>query len=117
MEFDDYQNFTETTAQYPRTVQDLDPNANIGLFYVALGLAGEAGEIANKVKKVLRDNNGVLTPEKAAELSKELGDSCWYLAATARELGRTLNEVAHENVAKLTDRKERGVIKGDGDNR
>lgn len=85
--------------------------------YAVLGLVGEAGELANKIKKVIRDNNGVMSDEKLKEIGKELGDTCWYQSALARELGLEMDDIAKENLEKLFSRKERGVLKGDGDNR
>ena len=108
MNFQEYQAATATTAIYPR---------EIGLAYVALGLAGEAGEIANKVKKIYRDNGGVLTPEKAAVLKDELSDVLWYVSQLATEIDTSLESVAIDNISKLTSRKERGTLMGEGDNR
>jgi NTP pyrophosphatase (non-canonical NTP hydrolase) len=106
--FYEYQSGAESTAMYP---------AEIGLAYVTLGLAGEAGEIANKVKKVYRDQQGVPTAETVEKLADELGDVLWYCAMLASELGYNLADVASRNYEKLMSRKERGVIRGDGDNR
>lgn len=100
---DGYQTFTQSTAIYP---------ANKGLEYVALGLASEAGEFAGKIKKFIRD--GVLDKEAAVA---ELGDILWYLARAAEELDTLLSTAARINVDKLTDRFNRGVIKGNGDYR
>jgi NTP pyrophosphatase (non-canonical NTP hydrolase) len=111
--FDLYQDNTGLTALYPGA----GTGDSQALAYVALGLAGEAGEIANKVKKVLRDDNGVLSKDKADEISKELGDVLWYLARVAEEIGTRLGGVAEGNLAKLFDRQARGVIQGSGDNR
>lgn len=85
--------------------------------YAVLGLVGEAGELANKIKKVIRDNNGVMSDEKLKEIGKELGDTEWYQSALAKELGLSMDDIAQENIAKLFSRKERGVLQGDGDNR
>lgn len=87
------------------------------LIYPTLGLCGEAGEMANKVKKILRDNNGQISEEVKQNLIAELGDVLWYVAAIATDLGADLNSVAAENIAKLNSRKERNVIGGSGDNR
>lgn len=87
------------------------------IVYPTLGLAGEAGELANKVKKVLRDNSGEFTPEKKEEIAYELGDILWYCAALANDLGYTLGELAQANLDKLKSRQERNVIGGSGDNR
>ena len=73
--------------------------------------------MAEKIKKVIRDNGGVITEEKREELKKEIGDVLWYAAGLSAELGLSLEDVAAFNIAKLQSRKERGVIKGSGDNR
>lgn len=103
MNLNDYQDIAQSTAVYP--------NAR-GLEYVALGLAGEAGEFANKVKKVIRDG----TYDQAA-LADELGDVLWYLAMAAYEIDVSLSWIAQRNVTKLAERKRAGTLKGSGDNR
>jgi NTP pyrophosphatase (non-canonical NTP hydrolase) len=85
--------------------------------YPILGLVGEAGELANKYKKVLRDHGGIMPEDKLKELRSELGDCAWYLATIARDLDITLEEVCAENLVKLESRMERNVIAGSGDNR
>ena len=87
------------------------------IFYPALGLAGEAGEVCNKVKKIFRDNNGQLTEEKREELAAEIGDVLWYCAALANDLGLSLDIIAGLNISKLNLRKQAGTIGGSGDNR
>jgi NTP pyrophosphatase (non-canonical NTP hydrolase) len=87
------------------------------LIYPTLGLAGEAGEIANKVKKILRDNSGNLQESVREDLICELGDVLWYIAALATDLNVELSEVASKNIEKLNSRKNRGTIGGSGDNR
>jgi NTP pyrophosphatase (non-canonical NTP hydrolase) len=87
------------------------------LIYPTLGLAGEAGEMANKVKKVLRDNAGELSDEVRKDLIKELGDVMWYCAALATDLGTSLGEICFVNIEKLKSRQERNQIGGSGDNR
>jgi len=114
MRLSDYQRGATETAVYPE-------QGNVGgLMYAALGLAGEAGEIANKVKKVFRDG-ATDSPDKRAErmleLQKELGDVLWYVAALATELGCDLDAVARGNLQKLQSRKARGVLGGSGDDR
>jgi NTP pyrophosphatase (non-canonical NTP hydrolase) len=113
LNFDDYQMLALSTAVY----QDVGTN----LVYPALGLAGESGEYVDKVKKNWRNKGSMsaanLTPEERKEFIKELGDVLWYVAASARELGEDLSEVAVQNIAKLFDRRNRGVIKSEGDNR
>lgn len=111
--FDEYQQLTNVTAIYP----EAGTGSAQALAYVSLGLVGEAGEIANKVKKVLRDSDGKLSEETRLALLGELGDVHWYLARLATELGASSGLVAQENLNKLLDRKERGVLKGSGDTR
>jgi len=103
MTFNEYQDFARSTAIYP---------THDGLSYCALGLTGEAGEVANKVKKKVRD--GVLVE---SEVAKEVSDCLWYIANLSYELGYSLEEVVQMNVDKLSSRKERGTIGGEGDNR
>lgn len=82
-----------------------------------LGLVGETGEFADKIKKILRDKDGIMTDKDRAESVKELGDILWYLAVVSSYLGVELEDVARQNIKKLTDRAKRGVIKSQGDNR
>ncbi len=109
MQFSEYEKMIVETAVYP------DKGKNF--VYPTLGLVGEAGEVAEKIKKVLREESGVVTDEKKEEIKKELGDVLWYLAALSRELGFTIEDVAQKNIEKLASRKERGVLHGSGDNR
>lgn len=111
MELNEYQAEATETATYPGRF-------NVGgIVYTALGLAGEAGEIANKVKKIVRDDNGILTEERRLDLLKEAGDTLWYLALVVDELGGKLADIGQANIDKLADRAERGVLTGAGDNR
>lgn len=103
--FDDYQERAVSTAVYP---------GRYAVIYPALGLAGEAGEIANKVKKVVRGDRGAFDREA---MKAELGDVLWYLAVIAEDLSIPLSEIAEANLAKLQGRASRGTLKGDGDNR
>lgn len=82
-----------------------------------LGLVGEAGETADKVKKVLRDKDGVINEEDKLEITKELGDVLWYVASIARYLGVPLEQVAKLNIEKLEGRQKRNLLHGEGDNR
>lgn len=107
--FDEYQQRAAETALYP----DVGHNP----IYPTLGLAGETGEIAEKVKKVLRDQGGNFDETAVAAIKKELGDVLWYVARLASELNLDLGDVAAENLAKLASRQERGVIGGSGDER
>ena len=109
MDFDSYQIKARETALYP----DLGSN-NI---YPTLGLVGEAGEVAEKVKKVLRDKNGVFDMESKNAIKKELGDVLWYLSNLCTEFNFSLNDVALENLKKLKLRAKKGKISGSGDNR
>ena len=109
MKFDYYQKKSKETAQYPKTLRTIA--------YTTIGLAGETGELLNKIKKIFRDDKGKLTPGRREEIAAELGDVLWYLSQIATDCGLSLKEVARENLKKLQDRKKRGVIKGSGDNR
>lgn len=109
MNFEEYQKLSRETAMYPKIGENY--------VYPTLGLVGEAGEIAEKIKKVFRDNDGVLDEERKQMLKKELGDVLWYLAQLSTELGLSFDDVASFNIEKLASRKERGTIHGDGDNR
>jgi NTP pyrophosphatase (non-canonical NTP hydrolase) len=105
----DYQRRSRATAVYP--------DAGHNLTYPALGLCGEAGEAAEKVKKAIRDDGGALTGERRAALAAELGDVLWYVAQLATEAGLDLDEIAEENLSKLLSRKDRNVLQGSGDTR
>lgn len=96
MKFEEYQAEAKQTALYPNRLSNLE--------YPTLGLAGEAGEVANIVKKIQRDHGGVITDETRAKLKDELGDVLWYISACADELGLTLAEIAEFNVEKLMKR-------------
>ena len=109
-----YQALARTTAIYPG-MKDINTPGNP--YYPALGLAGEVGEYCNKLKKVMRDNNGVISPEFVCDAEKELGDILWYLSACASELGLSLGSIAQLNLDKLFYRKEKGTLKGNGDDR
>lgn len=111
MDFNEYQDKALDTAIYP------GQGTITGLSYATLGIAGEAGELANKVKKIIRDHSGFISDDWKQDLAAELSDVLWYAAALANELDTTLDEVAEYNVAKLASRAKRGVIKGTGDDR
>ena len=87
------------------------------IIYPTLGLTGEAGEVADKVKKVLRDNNQVFDDERRKAIALELSDVMWYCATLANDLGYTLQEIAEMNYEKLSSRQKRGKINGNGDYR
>lgn len=106
LSFDAYQEFCLSTAIYPH---------DVGLIYAALGLTNEAGEVAGKIKKMLRD--GLDERDVVQVIRDELGDVLWYAAMVAHEIGQPLSEIVDRNVEKLSSRKERGVLGGSGDNR
>lgn len=108
MDINDYQSKARETALYP---------SEHGLTYCALGLTGEAGEVADKIKKIIRDKGGVVSADDRIALAKELGDVLWYIANLSFELNLALDFVAKKNVDKLASRKSRGVISGSGDDR
>ncbi|HBK33464.1 TPA: hypothetical protein DEP34_01840 [Candidatus Uhrbacteria bacterium] len=107
MQFSDYQTASWKTATYP--------HAGENLYYAALGLGGEAGEMLNKIKKIIRDHDSVLTDDYRELCKAELGDVLWYVAALATELHIDLETVAQDNINKLTSRQERGTLGGSGD--
>lgn len=114
MDFSDYQRLCANTAVYPGT----NTGSKEAITYVALKLAGEAGEVAEKIGKYLY--RGDALPEGTTLIDivkKELGDVQWYLTRMCSELDLTLEEVAEANIDKLTDRAKRGVLKGSGDDR
>ena len=108
MELSEYQALSRRTAEYPR---------DAWLAYPALGLAGEAGEVAEHAKKAIRDDGGEVSNERRDAMSKELGDVLWYVAQLASELGLELEDVAQANLDKLLSRQQRGVLSGSGDDR
>lgn len=107
--FDEYQQEARQTAQYP--------SIGHNIIYPTLGLTGEAGEVADKVKKLFRDRNGDLNAKYRQEIAKEIGDCLWYISAMADEVGYSMGEIAAMNIKKLADRKDRGKLGGEGDNR
>ena len=109
MELNHYQSESRKTALYP----DVGSNA----IYPTLGLVGEAGEVADKVKKILRDKKGLFDKESKDAIKFELGDVLWYISQLSSELGYELEEVANSNLQKLNSRKIRGKIQGSGDDR
>lgn len=113
MQISDYSNKAITTLTSDYAYGDIDAQ----FMGMVLGICGESGEIAEKFKKVVRDKNGVLSPEDKAEIIKELGDVLWYVNAVAHLLGSSLEEVAHLNNEKLASRQARDQLHGTGDNR
>ena len=113
MDIEVYTLATNHTAQYPGSGEST-PGA---LAYVGLGLSGEAGEVGNQLKKILRDDAGEISEERRKVIQKELGDVLWYWARVHVEVGLTPSDTMMQNLEKLTSRKERGVIGGSGDDR
>ena len=109
MTFDEYQKESQKTARYPVV--------GAPFIYPTLGLVGEAGEVAEKIKKIMRDNGGVVDDARKTEVMKEMGDVLWYLAQLAVTLDMSLEDIAINNLEKLKLRLKRDVIHGDGDNR
>jgi NTP pyrophosphatase (non-canonical NTP hydrolase) len=109
MNFDEYQEMAKSTAIYPEQAQ---------IVYPSLGVASEAGEVAGTVKKWIRDDrSAVMGIERQQKLTKEIGDTLWYLANLCTDIGVSLERVARENIEKLQSRQDRGVLEGDGDER
>ena len=108
MTLNEYQDFTDTTRDLEKTPE---------VIYTALGLCGESGEVADKIKKAIRDADCIITGVRREDIAKELGDTLWYIAQLSRDLGYSLEEIAQMNMQKLNDRLKRGVIGGSGDNR
>lgn len=113
MDLSEYQEQAWPFADWPGH----DNNTWSTLAYPTIGLTGEAGELANKVKKIKRDDGGTLTPERREAILKELGGVLWYAAAVATKLQADLSIVAERNLQELTDRVHRDVLHGDGDDR
>jgi len=107
-DFNSYQRIAATTAIYPEQHK---------ILYPALGLAGEAGEVANKVKKLVRDGPLNRPEDWREQIASEIGDVLWYCAALASDLNLTLGKIASQNEEKLLARKEAGTIGGSGDTR
>jgi len=109
MDFKTYQKKARVTAQYP--------NLGSNFIYPTLGLVGEAGEVAEKVKKVIRDRNGIFDEVSKSSIKKEIGDVLWYLSNLSTEFGFDFEEVAMQNLEKLKLRAKNGTISGSGDER
>jgi NTP pyrophosphatase (non-canonical NTP hydrolase) len=116
MNLDDYQEKAASTDIMSDGLGSVDAT-NPAYIAKILGLSGEAGEVAEKYKKIIRDKSGIVSEEDRQEIAKELGDVLWYVAMIAKYLGVSLSEVAQMNVDKLQSRKERRVIQSKGDNR
>ena len=122
MRLKEYQIKSRKTAIYPTLELPLKPykradRVAMGFLYPALGLAGEAGEVLENIKRIIRDDEGNITEERRAKIEKELGDVGWYWAQLATEFGLNLDDIAKNNLIKLQSRLKRNKIKGDGNNR
>lgn len=109
MTFEDYQRKAWARAVYP--------NVGSNITYPTLGICGEAGEVAEKIKKILRDQDGQISPADVTGIVKEMGDVLWYIGALCSELGVSMEEVAERNIQKLNSRHDRGTLHGSGDDR
>ena len=107
-DLDMYQKVALTTAIYPREQ---------AIIYPTLGLTGEAGEVANKVKKIIRDGSDSKDEKLVSEIKSEIGDCLWYIAVLANDFNIKLSDIASANIEKLATRKSKGTIHGSGDNR
>ena len=107
-DLDMYQQVAKQTAIYPREQ---------AIIYPTLGLTGEAGEVANKVKKIIRDDGNKINEGLVQEISAEIGDCLWYISILADDIGIKLSDIANANLIKLANRKEKGTIHGSGDKR
>ncbi len=111
--FDKYQQMTQLTDLGTAAQDSIHP----GWLYYALGLAGETGELMEKIKKLFRDNDGVITEEFRRAVAKELGDIDWYKARLADYFDLKSGDIARNNIEKVMDRQQRNMLHGDGDNR
>jgi len=110
MELNEYQKKAHKTAVYPKF-------GTMKFIYPVLGLNGEAGEVAEKIKKVIRDKNGIIDTETKREIKDEIGDCLWYLSEMASSLRLKLDDIAETNLEKLKNRKKNNTLQGSGDSR
>jgi len=108
-DFDDYQKQCKKTAVYPKIGKNFS--------YPTIGLMGEAGEVANKIKKLIRDDKGKINNVRRDEIKAEIGDMMWYTAQLSTELGIKFSDVFKANLEKLASRQKRGTLHGSGDKR
>ncbi|HAR99519.1 MAG: putative pyrophosphatase [Candidatus Moranbacteria bacterium GW2011_GWC2_37_73] len=109
MDFNEYQKESRKHAIYPGIGSNFS--------FPVIGLAGETGEVAEKIKKIIRDKDGVVDDSSREEVGKELGDVLWYLSQIASEFELSLDDVANDNIEKIRSRRERNMTHGNGDNR
>ena len=116
MNFNEYQTRAIVTDSYENSGKNISVT-ELAFLNKVLGLVGESGEVAEKIKKVLRNQDGKMSEDDKEEIIKELGDILWYMAVLSSYLGYDFETVAKNNLDKLADRAKRGVIKSKGDNR
>jgi NTP pyrophosphatase (non-canonical NTP hydrolase) len=119
LSFRDYQQLAVEAAIYPEvSIEDGDGQGQwVSYLYPSLGLCGEAGEVAEKIKKLIRDKSGIVEDSDRAAIKKELGDVLWYVAALCKEFDLDMSDVAQSNIDKLAARRANGTLGGSGDNR
>jgi NTP pyrophosphatase (non-canonical NTP hydrolase) len=110
MDFKEYQKLAHRTSINPLV-------GGVNYVYPTLGLTGESGELANKIKKIFRDDKGILTAARKEDVKHELGDMLWYIAEICTCMDISLDEIADANIKMLASRLERNKISGSGDNR
>jgi len=108
----EYSDFCSVTDHYPDAF-----NHNAKIMFHALGMAGEAGEVANKVKKIFRDDKGEVTDQRRDQIARELGGVYWYFTRLAADFGFTVEDIRDINWKELESRRQRGTVLGDGDDR
>ncbi len=112
MQFGEYQKKAAETDY-----SEVEPITSTKFISILLGLVGEAGEVAEKFKKIYRDKEAVISEEDKLSIKKELGDVLWYITSLGRHVGVDLEDIAISNIEKLADRKKRAALNGSGDNR
>ena len=113
----DYDSAARATAIFPDNVRILHEDGRVCALYPFFGLAGEIGEVMEKIKKIIRDNGGIISEKQRLDVANELGDILWYVSACANELNTNLERVAAFNLYKLEDRAKRNKLQGSGDDR
>jgi NTP pyrophosphatase (non-canonical NTP hydrolase) len=130
MNLNEYQGEARNTAIYGQSIREYVESLGIpdatkqeqliellSITYTVLGLAGEAGELAGKLKKIIRDDKGIISSDKLAAMKDENGDCLWYISENSRNFGENLEKTAVNNINKLAKRKNNGTLVGSGDNR
>lgn len=116
--FNQYQNFTPTTAKYTGKDATIGTEPHfLGMCYLGLKFTGEAGEVSEKIGKLIRDGESKITPQFRQDIKKELGDVLWYISEMGNQLDISMEDIARANMIKLNDRKMHNVISSSGDER